>query len=169
MLLIGLVGGLAMGAIAAARRTQSSFPAYLASTNPSDVTVLTAYFDPAVGSNAGYDPAIVRTVARLPHVKRVATATIFNADVEALRSLHTHFRAGQQPPTLLGSIDGEFSAVDRVTVTQGRQPNPNRVDEAVISAGRLGPTGCTSVRSFPWGSSPTRSCSYPIVVRRVGA
>lgn len=27
--LIGLVGGLAMGAVAAARRTQSSFPAFL--------------------------------------------------------------------------------------------------------------------------------------------
>jgi hypothetical protein len=36
-LLIGLVGGLALGALAGARRTQSSFPAYLASTNPSDL------------------------------------------------------------------------------------------------------------------------------------
>jgi hypothetical protein len=37
VLLIGLVGGLAMGAVAAARRTQSSYSSFLASTNPSDV------------------------------------------------------------------------------------------------------------------------------------
>src|SRR5215469_18782390 len=40
VLLIGLVGGLAIGSLAAARRTQAAFPAYLASTNPSDLTVL---------------------------------------------------------------------------------------------------------------------------------
>lgn len=32
VLLVGLVGGVAMGAIAAARRTQASFATYLAST-----------------------------------------------------------------------------------------------------------------------------------------
>jgi hypothetical protein len=39
VLLIGLVGGVAMGALSAARRTQSSFSTYLASTNPSNLTV----------------------------------------------------------------------------------------------------------------------------------
>ena len=39
VLLIGLVGGLAMASIAGARRTQSSYPTFLASTNPSDLTV----------------------------------------------------------------------------------------------------------------------------------
>ena len=33
VLLLGLVGGVALGAIAGARRTQSSYPVYLASTN----------------------------------------------------------------------------------------------------------------------------------------
>jgi hypothetical protein len=35
VLLIGLVGGISMGSIAAGRRTQSSYPTFLASTNPS--------------------------------------------------------------------------------------------------------------------------------------
>jgi hypothetical protein len=39
VLLIGLIGGIALGAGAAARRTESSFPVFLASTNPSDLTV----------------------------------------------------------------------------------------------------------------------------------
>ena len=39
VLLIGLVGGIALGSAAAARRTESSFPVFLASTNPSDLSV----------------------------------------------------------------------------------------------------------------------------------
>ena len=42
VLLIGLVGGLAMGALAAARRTESSFSTFLASTNPSNLSLGTA-------------------------------------------------------------------------------------------------------------------------------
>ena len=45
-LLLGLVGGLAMGSVAAARRTQGAYPAYLAATNPSDLTVLTGISGP---------------------------------------------------------------------------------------------------------------------------
>jgi hypothetical protein len=39
VLLIGSIGGIAMAAISAGRRTQSSYPTFLASTNPSDLTV----------------------------------------------------------------------------------------------------------------------------------
>ena len=37
--LVALLGGLAMGAVAGARRTQSFYPHYLAGTNPSDLVV----------------------------------------------------------------------------------------------------------------------------------
>ena len=39
VLLIGLTGGIAMGSVAAARRTQASFATFLASTNPSDLSL----------------------------------------------------------------------------------------------------------------------------------
>jgi hypothetical protein len=39
VLLVGLVGGVALASAAAARRTESSFPVFLASTDPSDLTV----------------------------------------------------------------------------------------------------------------------------------
>ena len=35
VILIALTGGIAMGAVAAGRRTRAAFPAFLASTNPS--------------------------------------------------------------------------------------------------------------------------------------
>ena len=79
VLLIGLVGGLALGAVAAARRTQSAFPAYLASTNPSDLTVLTGLSGPG----SGYDPAVIRKIAALPHVRRVESYAGLNVAILA--------------------------------------------------------------------------------------
>ena len=43
VLVVGILGGVAMGAVAGARRTQGAFPVYLASTNPSDVVAFDEY------------------------------------------------------------------------------------------------------------------------------
>ena len=70
VLLIGVIGGIAMGSIAAGRRTQSSFPKFLASTNPSDLDVPSL----SVNSSNAYSPVLTNRIARLAHVKRVASA-----------------------------------------------------------------------------------------------
>ncbi len=65
--LIGLVGGVAMGSVVAARRTDAPThrrtdapnPKFLASTNPSDL-VVQPFTTPA------YSPGFVRQLARLP-------------------------------------------------------------------------------------------------------
>src|SRR5271154_430226 len=67
VLLVGLVGGLAMGSIAGARRTQSSYPVFLADTHPSDVSV--AVYNPATEGGPG--PALTAKIATLAGVKRV--------------------------------------------------------------------------------------------------
>ena len=79
-LLLGLIGGLAMGSLAAARRTQSSYSALLETTNPSQIVVATAIASPAIGNGQGYDPAIVREIAQAPHVTAVASAPGINAE-----------------------------------------------------------------------------------------
>jgi hypothetical protein len=63
--LIGLVGGIAMGSMVAARRTYSSYPEFLAGTNPSDL-VVQPFTTPA------YSPGLVRQLGRLPPVRGVA-------------------------------------------------------------------------------------------------
>ena len=84
VLLIGLVGGVAMGAIAAARRTQGSFATYLASTNPSNLSLGTALYAPPLGFNSGYDAALVRKIAHLPHVTRAESyAAIYTVPIQA--------------------------------------------------------------------------------------
>src|SRR5580765_3199629 len=65
VLIIGLIGGVAMGSVAAARRTQSVFPRILAASNPSDLDV-----------DAGsYSPLMLRRVATMRHVTVVTVAT----------------------------------------------------------------------------------------------
>ena len=59
-LLVGLVGGIAMGSIAAARRTQSSYPAFLASTNASQLTMSTYGVTGNSAAN-NYSPQLTRT------------------------------------------------------------------------------------------------------------
>ena len=61
VMLLGLLGGLAMGSVAAARRTQAAFPAYLASTKPSDLTVLTGLYGVA-GARATTRPSSRRSL-----------------------------------------------------------------------------------------------------------
>ncbi len=127
VLLLGFVGGLAMGAVAAARRTQSAFPAYLASTRPSDLTVLTGLS--GLGSGGGFDPALVHRIARLPHVRRVESYGLMNAAVLAPNGA-VEFNAVGIP----GSIDGEYFSQDRPSIVQGRMANPARADEVVVDA-----------------------------------
>ena len=53
VLLVGLIGGVSMASIAAGRRTQSSYPTFLASTNPSQLTVAIANDS---GAPSAYSP-----------------------------------------------------------------------------------------------------------------
>jgi len=134
VLLLGLVGGLAMGSVAAARRTQSSFPAYLASTNPSALFGVTAVLDPLIGSHRGYDPVILRKISRLPHVQRVSSES--GLDVIQLTRDGTPIN-NVFPPAAgngLGSDNGEDFDQDRVTIVQGKMADPRRADQMVMDA-----------------------------------
>ena len=78
VLLTGLLGGLSMGAIEAARTTESSPLDFAASTNTPDLFVLDGYYNPAAGLN-GYNPKLLRTIAHLPHVVKVESEVGINA------------------------------------------------------------------------------------------
>ncbi|MGA2804565.1 MAG: ABC transporter permease [Acidimicrobiales bacterium] len=135
VLLVGLLGGLAMGAVAGARRTESSFPVYLASTNPSTIGLFSRYDDPGLGLTTGYDPRLAEAIAHLPLVERAATAIIFdgNINLDAVTGLHPHVTPGETPPSIVGSADGEYSSMDRVSLVEGRLPNQDSTDEAVMN------------------------------------
>jgi hypothetical protein len=70
VLMVALVGGLGLGSLAAARRTQSSFSTFLAATNPSDLTV--SAYSGGGSTNPDYDPGLTAKIAHLPGVRDVA-------------------------------------------------------------------------------------------------
>ena len=120
VLLIGLIGGIAMASIAAGRRTQSSYPTFLASTNPSDMSV-SLY----VPNSGGAVAPLTAEIARLPGVKRVrtvATPTFIPLAPNGSPRLAT-----QGAVTVLGSVDGEFLDQDRLAIVQGRGADPARL------------------------------------------
>ena len=145
VLLIGIVGGLAMGAVAGARRTQSSYPVLLASTNPGDVGLGTAILDPAFGNGAGYDPTLVRRLERLPHVESAASQV--GLDIAPLNAKGAPIGGrGDYLPVAAGNGDGSVGGfaftADRLVIAQGRLPGPGAANEFVTLA--------QTVAAFGW-------------------
>ncbi|HLM97059.1 MAG TPA: FtsX-like permease family protein, partial [Acidimicrobiales bacterium] len=132
IILVALIGGLGLGSLAAARRTQSSFSMFLASTNPSDLNV-SVYGGGGVNgnNNPDYDPALTAAIARLPQVRHVAVAIeVTGAPLTSDGSPRLGVTGEAFP---VASINGLFFTQDRVAVTQGRMSDPARPDEIVMS------------------------------------
>jgi hypothetical protein len=132
VLLMGLVGGVAMGAIAGARRTQSAFPAYLAATDASDLEIQASSNIASFTSHQV--ESLAHQFAHLPQVTRVAIAP--NLLVVPLgpngRPLPSAINNDDVTP--LGSENGEYFTQDRVTVSEGRMANPKDASEMVATA-----------------------------------
>jgi hypothetical protein len=130
ILLIGLVGGTGMAAIAGGRRTQSAYPAFLKSTNPSDMNVSAFRVNSAGASGSGTN--LSSALARLPEVKHVASGLGLNA-----YPLHPDGSADTSPAVQLipaASADGLYSTQDRPGLVRGRMWHPDRTDEIVATA-----------------------------------
>ena len=129
ILLIGLVGGVAMGAVAAARRTQSAFPAYLAASHASDLQFQS--YSPQSFASLEY---LTNELEHLPQVTRVAIApTLFVIPLGANgKALPNSLNSDEI--TTIGSVGGEYFTQDRVAVAAGRMANPKSTHEMVATA-----------------------------------
>lgn len=175
VLLIGLIGGIAMGSIAAARRTQAAYPAFLAATSASDLTMST--YGITNGSSASsYSPKLARQIARLPEVKHVESWV--GTLVAPLKpSGAPNFNA---PVNEVGSVNGLYFDEDRATPVVGRMPDPRRADEFVTTSlgardlglhvGQVLPMGVYTPRQFsaPGFGTPRVPPSRKIDMRLVG-
>jgi hypothetical protein len=122
-LLVGLVGGVALASLTAARRTYASYPAFLASTNPSDLFVLP--------QTQGPEPGLVRELARLPQVRSAEegeqiTAATLTPGGQISTVLETQVE-------LVASPDGLFTDQDRLRIIQGRAADPVRAGQVVAT------------------------------------
>ena len=131
VLLTGLLGGISMGAIAAARTTESSFVDFAMSTNTPSLFVLDGFYNPAIGLDAGYNPVLLGKIAHLPHVKSVESVVGINAGPLAKNDEPL---AAANGTGANGSVNGLYFNEDRVVVTQGRPANPKNPHEFVLDA-----------------------------------
>ena len=151
VLLIALVGGAGMGAIAAARRTQSSFSLFLAHTNPSDLSVGTALYEPPIGLTTGYDSSVIRTIARLPGVKRTESyALVYALPLGANGRPTPAAKKSSSNLNVFGSVNGLYFNQDRVTVVRGRMADPNRANEIMMTQSAARELDLKVGQTVPW-------------------
>ncbi len=154
VVLIGLIGGIAMASIAAGRRTQSSYPTFLASTNPSDMTV--SVFAPNGGEAAA---PLTAKIAHLAGVKRVRT--VFVPHVVPLAANGAPRLSTLDQVSVLGSLDGAFVAQDRPAVVQGRAADPKRADEMVMTTSTASLLGVHVGQVVPMGFYTNAQSALP--------
>ena len=121
-----------MGAIAGARRTQSSYPAYITSTNPADLLAPTAVVNPLIGSTTGYNAATVRALRHIPGVARVESSSGLDVLILGPHGAPVNSVFSASAGNGLGSVDGEGFDQDRVTIVSGTMADPRRADQAVM-------------------------------------
>jgi hypothetical protein len=130
--LVGLIGGIAMASVTAARRTDSAYPDYLASTQPSDL-ILQPNANISHGSMTqqyrSYEDFLTQ-IRHLPHVRAMATADAYNAALLTPRGGYGPVLFTQVQ--LIASSDGMFASQDQLTIVQGRKAM--RPDQVVATS-----------------------------------
>jgi hypothetical protein len=123
VLLLGLVGGIAIGSITAADRTASSFNVFLKSTNPSDMSVQI------------YGPNLSSDLSHLKLVRHVdAMSQELNPFPKGPDPGKSSFQLENGDVAAVGALNGEYISQDKVAVVDGRRFNPRKADEFEMTA-----------------------------------
>jgi hypothetical protein len=115
----GLLGAVALGALAGARRTDSAYGRYLRSVNASDVMV----------DIPGPILPAITAVEHAPGVTSSAAWIGMDADPVIDGKIDYSFLTN----ALAGSIGDEFYGQDKVTVLAGKLPSPHAANEIVLT------------------------------------
>jgi hypothetical protein len=119
VLVCGLLGTVALGALAGARRTDTAYGRYLASINSSDVFV----------NVPGPVLPVIRQVERLPGVLSAGATVGLNANPVVNGKVDDSWVTSG----LLGSLDGAYFWQDRMTVLAGRLPRLGATGEVALT------------------------------------
>jgi len=166
--LAGLIGGIALASVTAARRTESSYPDYLASTNPSSLVIqpnTDLNVSSAAQAYAIYKHMLSR-LRRLPHVTGLATADAVNATMLT--------PSGGYGPVLFTQVqlvtsgDGMFTRQDRLTVTEGHAAErPSQVVATSRAAAALHLHVGSKLRLGVWAEVGPAQNGLPPIYRKL--
>ncbi len=87
LVLIGILGGVSLASFAAARRLESSYPSFLARTNPSNLNI-------DIGD---YNPVILNRIRQLPQVRSLESFVAINSGPVGRRWSARRLRPRRQP------------------------------------------------------------------------
>ena len=124
ILLCGILGAVALGALAGARRTESAYGRYLRSINSSDVLVNI----PVPGTS------VIAKVSALPGIRSSAAWLGLNANPV----VHGRVDDAFLTDSLSGTYHGAFFTQDTMTVLHGRLPRLDATDEIALTPGLAG-------------------------------
>jgi len=151
-LLGGLLGSVALGAVAGARRTSTAYGRYLTSIKASDAVVNVPGKLPA-------EPVLrpIRLIAQRPGILSSGTYLGLNARPV----IHGRVDLSATAPPLNGSLDGEYFRQDRMTVLAGHLP-PQSSSTEIVLAPRVARAFRTGVgRRLPTHSSASAAAGPP--------
>lgn len=124
--LCGLVAGVGLWGLAAARRTASTYGRYLESATASDASFNVNTFDRPLTADELAE--MTETAAAWPQV--AGSATYIGLESMALPA---DVEGAPNPPEFVGSLDGRFLDQDRVAVVEGRLPRVDRAEEILVN------------------------------------
>jgi len=120
----GLLGGVALGALAGARRTATAYGRYLASINASAVFVNVPGVLPGMPVQRP-----ITLISTLPGVLSHGAALGLNG----LPVFHGRVDDSFLDSSLNGALDSEFFGQDRLSVLAGKLPAPGTTSEIVLT------------------------------------
>jgi hypothetical protein len=156
-LLVGLAGGVALAALAGARRSESALPRFLAASDTADTQV---YLVGPDGRTAPVSLAELRALAALPQVRTAQRATLLITAGSA--------PANADPQVTLIGLDGPgYEALGHPILVAGRPPRSDHPEEAAVNeefAWRHGlrPGGQFQVRTYTRAQFPSIEQGLPI-------
>jgi hypothetical protein len=115
----GLLGSVALGALAAARRTDSAYGRYLRSVNASDVMV-------------DVPGPFISVVKAIEHAPGVASSAAW-IGVDAFPVIRGKVDVSFLTDAISGSLGGEYYRQDKVTVLAGKLPPPSATDDIMLT------------------------------------
>jgi len=123
-LLGGLLGAVALGAVAGARRTATAYGRYLAASRVSDVFVNVPGILPGM--------PVLRPVSLISSLPGVVSHAAY-IGVYAFPVVHGHLDHSFLTDSINCSLDGEWFRQDRMTVLAGRLPRLDSTSEIVLT------------------------------------
>jgi hypothetical protein len=157
--LIALLGGVGFAAIAAARRTQSSYPKLLAGTHASDLVVSSFGANTTPSSSNAPNTLSEESLRRLPGVVAVRSVVVLNT--APLLPNGAPNMAGFANIAAVGSVDGLLFDQDRLAVLHGRLADPTRIDEFMITADGARQMGLHLGQTVSFGEYTNAQTSLP--------